>query len=253
MNKEELKDKLKKYRGILNDSMIDYLNSVIELEFSIIREYISNEEKEKLSELDIYKEIANYNINNRALNLIKTKENIIDTIIKNDDEELRIYADIGGSSIILFNFNSISQENFGIGNISLYRTINSIEQTEKEIYRIISMLDFLYNEKNPYPHVNNVYGGPSANWALNHNNKIQQYEDKLRKIQEKIELTDKDKKEIEITNMIHELLLEDYGLTSDSFVENRLPKRAIHEQSELYKRYIKKTPKINIKDNIKYI
>ena len=36
-NKEELIELLKEYRGILTNSMLNYLNSLIELEFSVIR------------------------------------------------------------------------------------------------------------------------------------------------------------------------------------------------------------------------
>lgn len=254
MNKEKLKDMLKKYKDILNKSMIEYLKSLLELEFSIINNYISDNERLMLSELEIYKEIANYNIYNRAYNLIN-KEKEFNIINKTNDDNLSIYADINGNSIILFNYIFIGSDNYSDrenGYISLYKTINSIEQKEKEINRLTSILDVLYNEKNPYHHVNNVYGGPSSKWAINHNNKIKQYEDRLSKIEDKNELTDNDKKEIEITNKIHNLLLNDYNLNDDDFVINNFRNRH-HEETELYKTYIKQMPKINIKNNIKYI
>ena len=56
--KEELLDFLKEYRGILTKPMLDYLDSLIELEFSVMKEYISSSDRKKLAELDIYKEIA---------------------------------------------------------------------------------------------------------------------------------------------------------------------------------------------------
>ena len=40
--KEELLESLEKYKGILSVPMIEYLNSLIELEFSVVRENIGN-------------------------------------------------------------------------------------------------------------------------------------------------------------------------------------------------------------------
>ena len=37
--KEELLQLLDKYKGILNKGILEYLSSLIELEFSVIREY----------------------------------------------------------------------------------------------------------------------------------------------------------------------------------------------------------------------
>lgn len=252
--KEELKEMLKKYKDILNKSMIEYLDSLIELEFSIIKDIINDDEKDLLSELEIYKEIANYNITKRALNLFEDKK--IDTVIKQDEENLCIYGNIGRDSILLFGYDYIgseNNENKDIGKISLYKTINSVEQIEKEINRINSILNALEKEKNPYKSISNVYEGPAVTWLERHDNQIKMYEDKLEKIKGKTELTEKDKEEIEITNMINKLMLEDYNLKSDDFKENQAYKRSSTEQTELYKRYVKQVPKIIIKNNIKYV
>ena len=254
--KELLKEALKKYKTVINKEKYDYLNSLIELEYSIIVDYISEEEKLVLSELDIYKLIANYNINKRAIKLIEQEKEQFNINIKNNDyDNLSIYADIDRSSIILFNYNSVelnNENNTGMVVISLYKTIDSIEQREKEIKRIESILDVLYTEKNPYPHIDNVYGGPSSNWSIKHNNDINQYEFKLKKIKEKVELTEKEKQEIEITNKINKLLLEEYGLKESDFVDNQLYNKT-KDKTEMYKIRIKQLANFNIKNNIKYI
>ena len=72
--KEELIELLKGYKGVLKDSMVNYLNSLIELEFSVVREYIDNDDRKALSELELYKRIAIYNIYNRALNLFNQQK-----------------------------------------------------------------------------------------------------------------------------------------------------------------------------------
>ena len=47
--REELLELLKSYRGILSNPMQDYLNSLIELEFSVIRDYIKDKDREVLA------------------------------------------------------------------------------------------------------------------------------------------------------------------------------------------------------------
>lgn len=43
--KEELIELLNNYKGILNNVMIDYLNSLINLDFSVIRDYIDSNDR----------------------------------------------------------------------------------------------------------------------------------------------------------------------------------------------------------------
>ena len=71
--REELLELLKKYNRILSGSMIHYLNDLVDLEFSVIKDNINVNEDDKkiLSELEIYKRIAMYNIYNRALNIFE--------------------------------------------------------------------------------------------------------------------------------------------------------------------------------------
>ena len=70
-SRDELIEYLNKYKGILKDSILDYLNSVLNLEFSVLKDYITNADRMALSELEIYKKIAIYNIYNRTLNILK--------------------------------------------------------------------------------------------------------------------------------------------------------------------------------------
>ena len=71
--REELLELLKKYNRILSGSMIHYLNDLVDLEFSVIKDNINVNEDDKkiLSELEIYKRIAMYNIYNMALNIFE--------------------------------------------------------------------------------------------------------------------------------------------------------------------------------------
>ncbi len=267
--REELVELLKKYEGILTDYMIRYLNSLIDLEFSVIRDYIGDNDRAALSELEVYKRIAMYNIYNRALRLFKENESEL-TISGNNDgiEGLSVYASLGEKrSCKLFDFvyhdgpigfsSKIPSgyKTMKIGNISLFQTIESKEQREAELMRVMGELDRLYDEKNPYYSIPNTYGGSAPQWDFKHARKVKAYEEKFNLLDSKRELTDEDKKEIEITKKFHELLLEDYGLTNKNFEEenNQHFLNFSEDETELHKTLVKRIPNINIRNNIKYI
>ncbi len=267
--KKELFELLKKYKGILTDSMISYLNSLINLEFSVIKDYIGDNDRVALSELEVYKRIAIYNIYNRALKIIKNNAAEL-SIFSNKDiiEGLNVYSSLGKNrNCILFNFNYHNDpmnlrtkipsgyKTMKIGNISLFQTIESKEQMEAELMRVMSELERLYDEKNPYHSRLNTIGGPAQLWAFEHTRKIEEYEEKFNLLSSKKELTDEDKKEIEITKKFHQLLLEDYGLTNKDFEEENSQQFLDfdRENTKSHKTLIRKMPNINIKNNIKYI
>lgn len=263
--KEELQELLKKHKGILNISTIDYLESLIELEFSVIRNYISENDRAVLSQLELYKKVATYNIYKKALNIFEKYEEL--KISDNDEEidSLIVYAPLGKKKTKLFGFNYEGDLENQIGTISLFQTIQDKEKRKAEINRINKKLEKLYNERNPYPNNNGsllsfgndlfdddldfVIGGPSQDWDVEHQIEKERYEKKLAKLN-KTKLTDKDKKEIEIRKKFHDLLLEDYGLTSSGFETLEEDKK---EQTELRKTLIKKMPNLVIEDNIKYM
>jgi len=264
--REELIGLLKDYKGILSDSMINYLNSLIDLEFSVIRDYISDKDRVALSELEVYKRIAMYNIYNRALNIFKQNESELEISGNNDGiEGLEVFASLGKRSCQLFDFDyhegpmshslkiPRDYKTMKIGNISLYQTIENAELREAELMRVLSILDRLYDEKNPYQSSPNKYGGPASQWFFEHARKIETYEEKFNQLDAKKELTDEDKKEIEIKNKFHELLLEDYGLTNKDFENNQQFSGFGKEKTELHKTLVRRMANITIKNNIKYI
>ena len=149
-SKEELLILLNQYEGILKKNMIEYLNSLIELEFSVIKDYISESDRKALSELEIYKKIAIYNIYNRALNLFNSQKGRYNIYgINHGNKGLKISKTIKGKSIDLFDFdyreiqsnmwNTPIPKHFKslyIGDISLFQTIESKELREAELKRI---------------------------------------------------------------------------------------------------------------------
>lgn len=265
--KTELIELLQAYRGILNNEMIDYLNSLINLEFSVIRDNISNSDRIALTDLKVYKRIAMYNIYNRALNVfLKFQSELEISGNNNGIEGLTVYGLLGEKRTRLFDFDyRESRENLGkipidyetkkIGDISIFKTIENVEKREAELDRVMSELEKLYSQTNPHPSKRGVYGGPASQWSFAHSRKIKYYEEKFQELDAKKSLTDEDLKEIEITKKFHELLLSDYGLTDEDFEEEN--KNAFklfnNEESEMHKKRVKKLPGIKIVNNISYM
>ncbi len=264
--KEELLELLKEYRGILSNPMQDYLNSLIELEFSVIRDYIKDEDREVLSELEVYKKVAIYNIYNRALNLFK-KQDMQLSISGNENgfESLDVSTQLNDKNVRLFHFNYSENRSFNdkipdeyktmrIGTVNLYQTLESKELREKELNRVMNKLEMLYDAHNPYPAPRKKIGGPYQQWSREHSLEIAEYEKLFTELDSKKELTDEDKREIELTNEIYNLLLEDYGLTNESFEEVKSrDKFGFESYSNLQKTLVKRQPNLTITTGIKYI
>lgn len=268
--KEELLESLKEYRGILTEPMLNYLNSLIELEFSVIREYISDSDRKALAELEVYKKIAIYNIYNRVQNLFNQQNDKFILSGNNDVlERLSVSTKLSDRSVELFDFDYKEIHSSGwntpkvpsgfktlnIGDVSLFQTFESKELREAELDRVMRILERLYDQRNPYPSRPGIVGGPGTTWEFNHARKIQEYEERFKQLDSKKELSDEDKREIEITRQIHDLLLKDFGLTSESFVDesNHPFANFGKEKTELKKTLIKRMPNLTIIDNIKYI
>lgn len=264
--KEELIEHLKKYKGVLNNSIISYLYSLINLEFSVIKEYISEDDRIVLNELEVYKNIAQYNIYNRALNIFNdNKSKFLILGNQNKIEGLSVDLKLGENDFKIFNFdycdyfNKDELPNFYkstfIGCISLFETIADEKRKEDELNRIMTELEKLYSQKNPYPYEPGYFGGPRPQWEFQHSRKIYLYENMFNELDSKKGLTDDDKKEIEVTNKYNKLLLNDYGLTNDSFKEEKINNYELdrHNESGMQKKLIKKIPGITIRKKIKYI
>ena len=83
--------------------------------------------------------------------------------------------------------------------------------------------------------------------------RIEELEKKLAELESKKELTEVDKKEIELTNDIHQLLLADYELTNEDFEERKMPKFTTSEFDRMNKIRTKKMPNLTIVDHIRYL
>lgn len=213
----ELFELLNEYKGILKDSMIDYLNSLIGLEFSVIREYISESDRKRLAELDIYKIIAIFNIYNRALKLFE-KSRVDYDIYNSDCSGLKVSTSIDDRSVDLFGFNYIERENdsipsdyrsMKIGDISLYQTLENEQAKNVEFQRVknkVRELEDVFKKIHPY-------ANPSVYYKVKDD--LEGYNQKLARLLAKKEASNIYKQEIETTNYIRDLFLEDYGIEKE--------------------------------------
>lgn len=269
--KEELLESLEKYKGILSAPMIEYLNSLIELEFSVVRENIGEQDRSVLSELDIYRSVAIYNIYNRAKNLLNEMGDTL-KIKGNEDgwEELSAELPLSVGTVQLYEFDyrsglSLRQKSAipndyrtsSIGTVWLYQTLEDKEKREEELSRVLTKLNQLYDEKNPYSSRPGVAGGPRPMWEMQHSQTIRDYEHQWKVLEERQTLSDDDQKAIEWTNRVYDKIMEDYGLAESDFEErekNGIPTYyELTHPTKLEKTLTKKQPSLTIMKHVQFL
>lgn len=70
--KTSLKHLLETHKKTLSKEIYDYLNSLIELEFSVMEEYLSKSDIDKISDTSLYYNVVLYNIYHRIMNIIRS-------------------------------------------------------------------------------------------------------------------------------------------------------------------------------------
>jgi len=267
--KEVLIEELKKYRRVLSSNMNDYLDDILNLEYSVLRENIGSDERDALSQLKIYKAIAKYNIYHRAI-MIGEKLGLQSSIADKNygfNIGLNIITPDDCEKATLFNFDYFEKTSINkkpipqgyrtdnIGKISLFQMQEDIEAREKKIDDVLERLVNLQYAQNPYYSNLDMVGGPSATWELNRQKKIESFEERLKDLENKEHITEKEKKCIELSNEFIRLMLEDYGLSEDDFTEvnNSGLVKNIYLVSSLRKTYVKKLNNITVEKSIKLV
>lgn len=256
--KEKLLELLKQYKGILNQTTFDYLNSLLGLEFSVTKDCISDLDRKVLAELDVYRKIAIYNIYNRTKNLFNSQNAEYITLgNRKGFQGLYVSTRLGDRIVNLFDFTYGKKSFETLDNcyVTLFQTIENKELIEAELDRITNILEKLYDERNPFHYHRGRIGGPGTTWNYDHERKIYVYEKMLNVLVSKKKLSDDDKKEIEITHKIHDLLLKDFDLTSESFIDedNCIADIFGTKVTKLNKTLVRRIPNLTITDSIKYI
>lgn len=198
-NSNELLEIVNEYKGILSPEIIEYLNGLIRLEFSALREdLLSSQTMQKLTELDLYRKILMYNIYNRAVNIF-TKEGsyLKQEGIENGTKSLTISGTDGKDNRFeVFNFSFKDKTN----QIKLYNTKIDEVIRKQQIENLYKELQNIEEETNPIMGL----GGKEI---------------KIKSIKKLITSLENRKNDIEevqyaqdIQKYFSELILEDYGL-----------------------------------------
>ena len=144
-----------------------------------------------------------------------------------------------------------------VGKIWLYQTLEDKGKREEELSRVLTTLNQLYDEKNPYSSRPGVAGGPRPMWEMQHRQMIRDYEQQWKSLEGREMLSDDEKKAIEWTNRIYDKMIEDYGLIESDFEE--IAKKGIPTYYELThpnkleKMMTKEQPGLTIVRKIKYL
>lgn len=223
-SKEELELELLKYKSILSIPIYDYLNQVLNLDITIVRDYIPEDTKKVLSNLTIYNDIGKYNIYNRAIKLFEKEEmNIGFLVMKNSHGELVIKSKEINKPIFKFNYNEGEKEkNTKIGNISIYQTSPSIELTKQDISSIkeeIEKKKSLICPYGSYLDKSNPNKGWAYSWEMERTLRIDEFNHYLEKIDTKVDFNKKTQFEISLTKYVYSLLKEEYGLCKEFELE----------------------------------
>ena len=261
-SKEELMLLLRKFSWMLSKEINDYLMSLLELEFSVIKNYISDDEKTYLdlggnfngwemytNGLEVYRRFALYNIYHRALKIFEQDKTGLIISGNNGIESLDVSAKIGNREFKLFDFKM--RKIFAIADISLYQAIAGKDIREAEMLRIMAKLNKLNSQENPYSASEDAK--KASKWDIKHSKQIKTYTDMYNLLESKKVLTDEDKRRIEITQKFHELFLADYGLTAQDLGKENEEPPIIYKNATLGKVYVKRIPEITVKDNITYL
>ena len=256
-SKEELKESLNNYKRILSPRIIDYLNQLVELEFSAVKDIIDIEDREILQNLDLYKNVVAYNIYNRTLELLNNEQEL--KIFDNKDRVsgLMVYKDIGNNTIRILDYK------YDNGTLKLFQTVDDKKVRKEQLELVMTKLEQLYDKENPYscsvtelkqPYNKKTLkrlGGPGAKWNFDHSREVSEYEELFTRLDSKKEITDYEKKKISITKKYHDLLFEEYGLTDEDFIISKQAPSTVDNISN--KTLVKKLPGLKIENNIEYI
>lgn len=118
--KEELENRLKREKWMFSSAVYEYFEYLLNLDFSVMRDYITNEEREVISAMGIYNALATYNIYERSLDILMN--NVKDLNIC--DRQLLIASTVSDNRNIPLFMYAYNLSNKQIGNVNLFQTFS---------------------------------------------------------------------------------------------------------------------------------
>lgn len=253
---EYINNKLGEYRRVLLPSIYEYLESLVNLEVSAVKELLSKEDYIAISNLDIYRKVVIYNIYNKILRVI---QNIDDTFIKRDIKnygnlEASLILDGHKYNLVDFKNNDFKKENilldaerYTFSTLKLYNHQEKATIKDTEIEKYEEKLNRLYNASNPFFISGNSRGELASSWIETYNQKLQYCIDILEALEEKAK-SSAINSNLEKINDINELLFKELELVESEFKDSGYERNT----SVLTKRLEKRVSGVDILKCVQY-
>ncbi len=218
--KDELLNFIDEYKDILNNEIISYLNSLVNLEFSAFKEDIlSFKTMELLEELKLYRFIVLYNIYHRSLNLFKKDTSL--RIQEFNDKSL-LEVSFNTSSIIdkpIFKLSFDERKAKAIVNI--YETIENKEARERQLKVLYNkkkiLEDSLYKRYNTV--IINEEIDPFYNIEFELGYSLMDVKKKIKLLSERTNLSESDKEFIKKEENFKNLVFSDFSIKEEELKE----------------------------------
>ena len=208
--KKYLNSELNQYKSLLSESSYSYLKELLNLEKSATISETEHFDPDNyhISELDIYRDIAIYNLYKRALKIFKSTGDELEIIgNSNGYQGLAVSTKIGDKVVDIYNFNYSNELN-----VDIFKTVMDDKNRKKVLESILSMIEELKQSKPDY-------GFTWNSWNSLKEERIKQLKELYTKV-DRSEFTDDEYKEAEITQKYHKLLLEEYN-TDESEIKEK--------------------------------
>lgn len=164
--KASLKCLLETHKNTLSKEIYDYLNSLIELEYSVVEEYLSKSDIDKISDTSLYYNVALYNIYHRIMNIIRSLD-VLPSLKYTEKSNTRAYYEtlfINGIylnsktfceyPLIELNYNYPDENKIAINlfrkDIPVNTNRSNLSKTEKESIITSELVNRLYQDYHIY-------------------------------------------------------------------------------------------------------
>lgn len=164
--KASLKCLLETHKNTLSKEIYDYLNSLIELEYSVVEEYLSKSNIDKISDTSLYYNVALYNIYHRIMNIIRSLD-VLPSLKYTEKSNTRAYYEtlfINGIylnsktfceyPLIELNYNYPDENKIAINlfrkDIPVNTNRSNLSKTEKESIITSELVNRLYQDYHIY-------------------------------------------------------------------------------------------------------
>ena len=251
---EELNVLLSEYSKKIDYSYIRIIKDIINLEFSVLRkDILDSEEREQLSEIELYRKAAIYNIYHRAMEILNKEKNHYNIKIRNNEDD---YEGIIVSGI------TPNEERFNIYNfkyttprpyIKLYRYLQSDIRRDKEIEKLLEGLEKLYFEENPFLNNPSASAIQKSNWEIDRERRIVNIEKLIKLYESRNIMPAKERKKADVQNYFASIFEQEYGIIpKKAYVEGKNQSYIYEKSNGMYSLLKKNYPSLSLTKEVKY-